>query len=214
MTRLLLIRHAENEWVKSGRLAGWTPDVHLNEEGKRQADALGQRLATAKLRAVYSSPLERCVETAAEIVAHYPGLSIQLERDLGEIDYGAWTGKRLRQLARSRLWRVVQTQPSRVRFPDGESFQEAQSRLLRVVYQIADQHRRGMVAIVSHADVIKLGLAHFCGMHIDLFQRLIIAPASISVVELHRHGIGIGGMNDTSHYYSAARDEAPPPAKA
>src|SRR5690606_41519494 len=95
LTLLVLIRHAQNDWVKTGRLAGWTPGVHLNEEGRRQAEALGERLASATLQAVYSSPLERAVETAGAVVKHYPGLAVQIEEEVGEVAFGKWTGERL-----------------------------------------------------------------------------------------------------------------------
>ena len=98
MTLLLLIRHAQNDWVQTGRLAGWTAGVHLNDEGKRQAEALGERLAAAKLQAVYSSPLERAVETAAEIVRHYAGMDLKIEEGVGEVRFGDWTGQKLRRL--------------------------------------------------------------------------------------------------------------------
>ena len=103
MTQLLFIRHAENDYVQSGRLAGWTPGVHLNDDGRRQANALGKRLAAAKLQAVYSSPLERAVETAETILKHHSGLDLQIREDIGEVHYGQWTGRSLRQLARTRL---------------------------------------------------------------------------------------------------------------
>jgi probable phosphoglycerate mutase len=189
--------------MRSGRLAGWTPEVHLNEEGQRQAEALGNRLATASLRAVYSSPLERAVETAQAIISHHPALTLQIDEGVGEVRYGKWTGQRLRQLARTRLWRVVQTCPSAARFPEGESIREMQVRAVGALECIASQHPGGMVAVVSHADVIKALVAHYAGMHLDLFQRIVISPASISIVGLGRMGPRIIRLNDTSHYDGA-----------
>ncbi len=200
MTQLLLIRHAENDWVRTGRLAGWTPGVHLNENGRKQAEALGKRLAGARLTALYSSPLERAMETAQAIASHYPGLTIQPEEGIGEVHFGEWTGRRLMQLARTRLWQIVQHQPAGARFPQGESFFECQFRLVQAVERIAATHPGGRVALVSHSDVIKLVIAHYAGIHLDLFQRLTIAPASISAIELHRGGPRILRLNDTAHY--------------
>lgn len=200
MVQLLLIRHAQNEWVKTGRLAGWTPGVHLNKEGKRQAELLGKRLATANLQALYSSPLERAVETAEAIASHYQELSVTIEEDVGEVRYGEWTGKRLRQLRRKRLWEAVQHFPSGVRFPQGESIREMQSRAVGALERLSAAHPGGRIAVVAHSDVLKAAIAHFAGLPLDLFQRLIISPASISIVTLGRSGVRIVRLNDISHY--------------
>src|SRR5262249_18856972 len=108
MTQLLLIRHAVNDFVKTGKLAGWTPEVHLNEEGKPRAAALGLRLGKTKIDAIYSSPLERTVETAEAVVAHHPDLRLQLLEAVGEVRYGAWQGGELSKLSQRKLWRLVQ----------------------------------------------------------------------------------------------------------
>ncbi len=200
MTQIFLIRHAQNEWVKTGRLAGWTPEVHLNDEGRKQAAALGERLASAKLTAVYSSPLERAIETAEAITTHYENLTVQIEEGVGEVRFGDWTGQKLRQLSRTRLWRVVQGVPSFARFPGGESFYEVQVRLVSSLERIRTIHSTGRVAIVAHSDVIKLVFAYYAGIHIDLFQRLTISPASISIVHLGSYGPRVIRMNDTAHY--------------
>jgi probable phosphomutase (TIGR03848 family) len=200
VVQLILIRHAQNEWVRTGRLAGWTPGVHLNDEGKQQAEALGKRLASANLQAVYSSPLERAVETAEAITAHYPDLSVAVEEGVGEVRFGEWTGKRLRQLRRKRLWEVVQHFPSGARFPQGESIREMQNRVVSTLERLADAHPGGRIAVVAHSDVLKAAIAHFAGIHLDLFQRLIISPASISIVALGRSGVRIVRLNDISHY--------------
>lgn len=200
MTRLLLIRHAQNEWVRTGRLAGWTSGVHLNEEGRRQAEALGKRLAGDNLAAVYSSPLERAVETAQAVLKHHPHLELQIEEGLGEVMLGEWTGRPLRQLARTRLWRVVQAYPAGARFPEGESFQEMQARVVGALDRIAEMHPRESVAVFSHSDVLKAAFAYYAGIHLDLFQRIMISPASITTIRLYRMGPRIIQLNDTSHY--------------
>ncbi len=203
---LFLIRHAQNDYVRSGILAGWTPGVHLNDEGRRQAEALGERLADAKFQAVYSSPLERAVETAEAIITHHAEIELQVENDLGEVHYGDWQGKRLRKLARTRLWQVVQNYPSGARFPNGECLREMQFRVVGALERIAEQNPGSTVAVVSHSDVIKAVVAHYCGMHLDLFQRIIISPASISIIALERLGPRIVRLNDTSHLDNLKQD--------
>lgn len=200
MTTIVLVRHAENDWVRSGKLAGWTPGVHLNEEGRRQANLLGERLASSRLDVVYSSPLERAVETAESILSHYPGKTLCIEEMIGEAHYGDWTGESLRKLSRTRLWGVVQHQPSQARFPGGESIQEMQTRAVSAIDRIATEHPHRIVVAVSHGDVIKSIVAHYAGMHLDMFQRLVIAPASISIIHLGEHGPAVARINDTNHY--------------
>jgi len=183
MTQLLLIRHATNDYVDSKRLAGWTPGVHLNETGRKEAEALAQRLAPVPLAAIFSSPLERAVETAAAI-ARPRGLKVEVREALGEVQYGEWTGQRLEDLAKTELWRCVQFHPSGVRFPGGEAIREMQARAVAAVEVICEAFPEDTVAIVSHADVIKAIAAHFIGLHLDLFQRLVIAPASVTALHL------------------------------
>ncbi|MFL5766459.1 MAG: MSMEG_4193 family putative phosphomutase [Actinomycetota bacterium] len=182
MSFLLLVRHALTDSTGK-RLTGWQPGVHLSARGERQADALADRLAPLPIVAIYSSPLERCRETARPIASR-DRLSVRVKPALGELRFGEWTGRSLRQLARTKLWNVVQTTPSLARFPDGESIPEAQARAVREVERIAAKHPKDLVAVFSHADVIKLVLAWFTGMHIDLFQRLSVSPASVSAIAL------------------------------
>ncbi len=198
MTQLLLIRHAVNDWVGKNRLAGWTPGVHLNDEGRRQAEALAERLAGAELKAVYSSPLERTRETA-EIIARPHGLPIRIREGVGEARYGEWTGQKLEDLSKTELWRVVQFHPSGARFPEGEALREMQARAVAEVDAIGAHHSEEMVAVVSHSDVIKSIIAHYAGMHLDLFQRLVISPASLSILAFGKMGPRLVRLNDTSH---------------
>src|SRR5258708_19702666 len=121
MTQLLLIRDGVNDYVKTNRLAGWTPGVHLNEEGLAQAAALGLRLASARIHAIYSSPLERTVETAQAVLAHHPDLTLQLLEDVGEVRYGDWTGQEIRKLAQRKMWRIIQHFPTPAYFPNAET---------------------------------------------------------------------------------------------
>jgi probable phosphoglycerate mutase len=179
---LLLVRHALTESTGK-RLTGWQPGVHLSARGEQQAEALADRLAPLRIGAIYSSPLERCRETARPFASR-ARLSVRVKPALGELRFGEWTGRSLRQLSRTKLWSVVQTTPSLARFPDGESIPEAQARAVREAERIAAKHPKEVVAVFSHADVIKLVLAWFTGMHVDLFQRLSVSPASVSAVAL------------------------------
>jgi probable phosphomutase (TIGR03848 family) len=196
-TTLLLIRHARNDWV-GDRLAGWTPNVHLNDKGRAQAEALAQRLADQPITAVYTSPLERAVETAQAIAALHQ-LDVQIREGVGEVQYGEWTGKSLKELAKEDAWRVVQFYPSGARFPGGESMHEMQARAVAEVDAIVAAHPSETVVVVSHADVIKAALAHYMGLHLDLFQRLVVSPASLNVFTFTPMGPRLVCLNDTAH---------------
>jgi probable phosphomutase (TIGR03848 family) len=195
MMNLLLIRHAANDWVGE-RLAGWTPDVHLNEEGRAQAEALAKRLADAPLAALYSSPLERTLETAQPI-AQAHGLTIQIREALGESHYGDWTGKSLKELKDDKLWPVVQVYPAGARFPHGESLREVQTRMVIELDAIRDAHPGQTVAVVSHSDPIRLAVAHYAGLALDLFQRLTISPASVTAFGFTQFGPRLIFLNYT-----------------
>lgn len=184
MPTILLIRHGENEYVKKGRLAGRIPGVHLNDTGLAQAKKLAETLSQAPIKAVYSSPLERTMETAAPI-AQAKGLDVIPRPGLLELDIGSWEDKTLKALRRRKLWRVVQNRPSRMRFPEGETFSDAQGRISRELDELTTMHKpRDLIVCVSHSDMIKLAVAYFLGLPLDLFQRLMIAPASISTLML------------------------------
>lgn len=187
MSLILLVRHGQNDWVSKKRLAGWRPGVHLDERGKDQVSKLSDRLAHLPVRAIYSSPLERCTETA-EVIAQPHGLQLSLEKDVGEVRYGIWEGKKIKKLSKKRSWYVVQHYPSRFRFPNGEALREVQQRAVAAVEKLARLHQEEMIIVVSHADVIKLILAHYLGTHIDLFQRIGLAPASVSILSLDKKG--------------------------
>lgn len=182
MAVVLLIRHGENDYVKKGRLAGRLPNVHLNKNGKQQAEALAERLKTAPIKAIYSSPLERTLETAAPL-AEALGIEIQERGGLIEMDFGEWQDQRLKGLSRSKAWKIVQNAPSRMRFPGGESFVDAQHRICGELDAICAIHEsKDLVVCVSHSDPIKLAVAYFLGMPIDMFQRLSVSPGSITPI--------------------------------
>ncbi len=186
VSTLVLVRHATTA-ATGRRLGGWTPGVHLDDAGRDQAAATAERLAQQPLRAVYASPLERTMETA-RAVARPHGLPVRRRKGIGEVDYGDWTDQPLGQLRRRKLWSTIQTTPSRVTFPGGESIRGAQSRAVDTVEALAADHAGEHVALVSHADIIKAVLAHFLGMSLDCFQRLVIDPASVSIVHLPAGG--------------------------
>lgn len=195
MTDLLLIRHATNDWV-GDRLAGWTPGVHLNEQGRSQAATLADRLAAWPLSAIYSSPLERAVETA-QAVAERHGLEVVIEEGVGESRYGDWTGQSIKELAKAPEWLQVQFTPGLARFPNGESLGEMQARAVAAVERLRRLHPGSAIAIFSHADVIKAVAAYYAGMPFDLFQRLVIDTASVTWVRFTQHGPRIMRLNDT-----------------
>jgi probable phosphomutase (TIGR03848 family) len=180
MRLLLLLRHAVTEHT-GARLSGWMPGLHLSEEGQRQAKGLAERLGPVPVDALYASPLERCQETAAA-VAEAKGLEVQTLEDVIEVRYGAWTGRTLKELAKEPLWKVVQATPSAARFPDGESIFEMQARAVLAVERLREAHPKQAVAGCSHADVIKAITCHYLGMHLDLVQRVVVSPASVTAI--------------------------------
>lgn len=204
MTIFLLIRHATNDAVGKS-LAGWTPGVHLNEEGKAQAEQLVGHLAQVALTAIYSSPLERAIETAQPVAAS-KGLEITIDQGLGEIDFGEWTGKTIKELAETPTWGHIQRFPSGTRIPGGETLREMQYRVVTRLEALRHEHPKGIIAVFAHADVIKAMMAHYLGVHLDLFQRIVISPASVSVVSVSEAGPHVLRMNDTG----AAPVIAPP----
>ncbi len=206
MTQIVLVRHAVNDFVKTNRLAGWTPGVHLNEEGLAQAAALGERLADAPIRHLYASPLERTMETAQAIQKHHADLPIVQNPAIGEVRYGDWEGASIAALRLRKMWQMVQETPSRAYFPNGETMRGVQERAVNEIERLVALHPREMVVVVSHADLIKMVLAHYLGMHLDLFQRIVVSPASISTLMLGFGRPYVGVMNDTAHL--AALDKA------
>ena len=193
-TLVLLIRHALTP--TTGRsLPGRSRGLHLSDQGRQQADALPARLQKLpRIAAVYASPLERARETALPI-ARARQLAVRVEPDLSEIDIGQWTGLSIKRAARKPEWEIVQRHPSGFRFPDGESFTEMQARMTAALQRISAQHRGETVVAVSHADPIKAAVAHALGTPLDLFQRIFIAPASITAVAYRPQGPAVLTVN-------------------
>lgn len=187
MTRALLIRHAPT--AETGhKLTGRLPGVGLGEAGREMARRTAAALAATKVDFVYSSPIERTWETAIE-VAEPHRLEPQAEDGLLEVDYGSWSGRSLKSLYPLKAWRTVQETPSRMTFPGGESIPAVQARAVETCERIVVRHPRATVAMVTHGDVIRCLVAHFLGTPLDLFQRIVISPASVTVIDLPRHGI-------------------------
>lgn len=185
MTLLLLIRHGENDYVKTGKMAGRIPGVHLNEKGQKQAQTLAEALKDIPITALYSSPLERAMETAMPI-AESRKLKIVQEPDLMDTHIGKWQGRSWKLLALKKEWKIVQNAPSRFRFPEGESFPECQMRIVNVLERAVRTHKKSqdVVAAVFHADPIKLAVAHFLGMPLDHFQRLGCDTGSLTALHV------------------------------
>jgi probable phosphoglycerate mutase len=199
MPIFFLIRHGENDYVKRGRLAGRLPGIHLNEKGRAQAQAVAEALvkilAERPPKAVYSSPLERAIETA-EPIARAFNLDVAQREGLLETHYGEWQDKSVKGLSRTKLWRIIQSAPSRFRFPGGEAFADGQARIRREIDELAALHDREDVLIcVTHADPIKLAIAYYLGLPLDLFQRLVVSPASINILYVGEMGSQLLALN-------------------
>ena len=187
MATLILVRHGRTTANSSGVLAGRSTGVRLDELGEQQAARAADRMAGVRLVALVSSPLERCRQTADAIAAKQPGLKVTREKELTEVDYGEWTGENLKTLGKQPLWRVVQGHPAGATFPGGESLAAMSARAVAAVRRwdarLETEHGPEAVwAVVSHGDVIKAVLADALGMHLDAFQRIVVDPASVSVV--------------------------------
>lgn len=201
MPTVLLVRHGRTTANASGVLAGRMPGVRLDEVGAAQAASAGARIADVPLVRVVSSPLERCVETAEALVARQEhGPAVAIEPGIVECDYGGWQGRALAELAREDLWRVVQSTPSAATFPAGESMLAMQARAVEAIRRIdaevlAEHGPHATWAAVSHGDLVKAILADALGMHLDLFQRIHVDPASVSIVRYGQGGPRVVGCN-------------------
>ena len=193
---VLLVRHGMTATTGTV-LPGRAPGLHLSEAGRAQAEAAAARIgALGDVRAVYASPLERAQETAAPI-ARATGRRVRTVEGLNECDFGRWTGRKLADLRRLAAWRQVQGAPSGFRFPGGESFPEMQTRICGALGELTARHRGGAIVAVSHADPIKAAVAQAVGTPLDLFQRLVISPCSITVIAYGGHGPVVLAVNST-----------------
>jgi probable phosphomutase (TIGR03848 family) len=209
---VILLRHGRTTANTGGVLAGWTPGVQLDETGTGQAQAVAERLAKVPLAAVVSSPLERCRQTSAYLAAGRE-LEVQHDERLGEARYGDWTGRPIKELAKDPLWKVVQQHPSAAVFPgpEGEGLAQTQARAVAAVREWNARLGKDAVWLAcSHGDVIKAVLADALGMHLDSFQRIVVDPASISVVSYTDTRPFVLRMNDTGGDVAAL---VPPPKR-
>ncbi|MFL6094429.1 MAG: histidine phosphatase family protein [Blastococcus sp.] len=212
MTTVLLLRHGRTTANTGGVLAGWTPGVQLDETGTAQVQAVGERLAKVPLAAIVSSPLERCRQTA-DAIAVGRELAVQSDDRLGEARYGDWTGKTIKELVKDPLWKVVQQHPSAAVFPgpDGEGLAQTQARAVAAVREWNAKLGPDAVWLAcSHGDVIKAILADALGLHLDQFQRIVVDPASVSVVTYTETRPFVVRMNDTGGDVSGL---IPPPRR-
>lgn len=195
-TLLLLVRHGQTP-TTGATLPGRAKGLHLADTGRSQAGAVAARIAgLTDVAAIYASPLERTRETAAPIAK---ALSLKTKSDKGllECDFGDWTGAQLSDLRKKPEWDAVQRYPSGFRFPGGESFSEMQQRMVSTLDRLGAAHRGGTVVAVSHADPIKAAVAHALGTHLDLFQRIVISPCSVSAILQTPTGPVVLAVNST-----------------
>jgi probable phosphomutase (TIGR03848 family) len=212
VTTVILLRHGRTTANAAGVLAGWTPGVQLDDTGSAQVQAVGERLAKVPLAAVVSSPLERCRQTAEAVVAGRD-LAVQDDDRLGEARYGDWTGRTIKELSKDPLWKVVQQHPSAAVFPgaEGEGLAQTQSRAVAAVRSWnATLGPDAVWLACSHGDVIKAILADALGLHLDQFQRVVVDPASISVVTYTDTRPFVVRVNDTGGDVSGL---IPPPRR-
>lgn len=193
MAFILLIRHGMTD-VAGKQLAGWSPGVHLNAEGREQVQRLSERLRLTPLTAVYSSPLERTAETARTLAEPH-SLPVQVRERVGEVRYGEWTGKWASEVENDPRWRQWNEHRGESRCPGGESMLEIQARVVDELLEIASHHRDQTVAVVSHGDPIRAAMAYFLGMPLDLVLRLEIDPASTSELRIEPWGVQVRGLN-------------------
>lgn len=184
------------------------PGIDLSPKGVEQAKGAADRLASLTVAVIYASPIERTMQTAQHIAQRH-GLDVVVLDGVIEAEYGEWTGGEIAELAKTDTWRVVQAAPSRARFPGGESLHEMQTRMVGALDAIVEKHPHETVVVVSHADPIKSAIAHYTGMHLDLFQRVHVSPASITVIDFHQYGAQLVKCNDTG-----SLDDLLPPSPA
>ena len=194
VTLVALVRHGRTP-TTGAVLPGRAPGLSLSDEGRRQAEAVAERIAgLGKIAAVYASPLERTRETAAPI-ARATGTRVRIDRGLLECDFGEWTGGELKKLSKLPEWRTVQRWPSGFRFPGGESFTEMQGRITSALQRLVKRHCGERIVVVSHADPIKAAVADAVGTHLDLFQRIVVSPCSVTAIAYNEAGPMVLAVN-------------------
>ncbi len=196
MTTFYLIRHGANDSVGRG-IAGWTPGVHLNANGREQAARLAARLSGKGIAKIYSSPLERARETAAPL-GEAVGIAVEIREALGEVQFGEWSGEPFSALDRDPRWSRFNAYRSGTRAPGGELAIETQARFVAELESLRAELPDAAVAVVSHADPIRSALAYYLGIPIDLYQRMECRPASVSTLLLGDEGPTVTGLNEVA----------------
>jgi probable phosphoglycerate mutase len=198
VTTVLLVRHGLTA-LTGPILSGWTPGLHLDDRGRAQVASLGERMRAIPLAAVVTSPLERCRETADAVLAgREPAPPLHVDERVGEVHYGSWTGRPFKELTKDPLWRVVQGHPSAAVFPDGEGLAAMAARAAEAVRDWnARLGQDATYALVSHADVIKSLIADALGLHLDGYQRIVVDPASLTVIQYTALRTIVIRVNDT-----------------
>lgn len=199
MTTFYLVRHATNDFLKRGAIAGWQPGVHLNDDGRAQAASLAKLLRNEGISHLYSSPLERAQETAAPL-ASLLGLEIETAEALGEVRFGEWTGKHFSEIAPDRRWRQWNEFRTGARVPGGETMIEIQARFVGFMGRIAEEKPNATVALFSHGDPIRAALMYYLGMPLDFVHRIEVSPASVSIVRVAECGVQVLCINRTADW--------------
>lgn len=201
MSTLIFLRHAHSQANESNVLAGRTPGVLLSQKGKRQATQLIERIGKARVDQLHLSPITRCQLTLDPWLDSKFSSAIErldIREEFTEMDYGDWSGKKLSSLRRSPLWKPIQETPSKVKFPGGESFRQAQKRAIEGCEELFSSRGNKNHLIVSHSDLIKLIAVHYLEAHIDTFQRIDISQASFTVIQKSSRGLNILAINSAS----------------
>ncbi|MGD6746516.1 histidine phosphatase family protein [Streptomyces sp. BH106] len=214
MPTLILVRHGRSTANTAGVLAGWTPGVALDERGAAQAARLPERLADLPLSEIVASPLQRCRETVAPLLAARPELTLRTDDRIGECDYGDWSGRKLAELSDEPLMQVVQQHPTAAAFPGGESMRQMQHRAAEAVREwnarVEREHGEDAAYVMcSHGDIIKSLVADAIGLHLDLFQRISVEPCSITAIRYTRLRPFLVRLGDTGDFASLAPREEP-----
>ena len=204
--QIVLIRHAHSEANAKGILSGRLPNVHLSPKGVEQSQSLITRLGAFPIAAIRISPMGRCRETIQpwllSLDAKVQGL-LREDENLNEVDYGSWSGKKLSTLSKNKLWKTVQHNPSAMYFPDGEGLAHMQQRAMQSVHEAVAAKGKGARVFVSHGDVIKAIVSASLGMHLDDFQRIVIDPASVTILDFSTANARLIKLNDTGSQLSA-----------
>jgi probable phosphoglycerate mutase len=198
--QIVLIRHAHSQANARGVLSGRLPNISLSEKGIKQSQELAARLGTFPISEIRISPMQRCRETIEPWLKTLPKTSQKLilkDANLTEVDYGSWSGKKLAVLSRNKLWKTVQSNPSAMYFPEGEGLAHMQQRAMKAVHESVNTKRSGAAVLVSHGDVIKAIVASALGMHLDDFQRIVIDPASVTILDYSHGQARLTLMNDS-----------------